>query len=488
MPWGIQSFLGTTALGTTPVVTVGTPTLLLKEVAFAGPRGGSNWHQLWHNSSSHPVAPGDLQGWAKGDIYNGSEWVAGRAEEENLRACFTRNQPIGFSAKFEMSTTVDVPLEIRVTPKLDNSTSHLTPVTVNHTYRAGASEEWVEFRTGGAMPDEIGRYLLELEWRITGRGFTFGGPTRTRLRVYGIYGQPFLPAYDSPTDSDPGQHTDVMQGTLTGTKKRLDKFMSLIGRTKRHVVTTTDDVVDLLWKLHVGINDTPGAAPFFDAGHDEHMTSTGDDSGSNIDLEDQWLGWVNSPAVPGAGPTDAHWNDLSCIGHVQLLKTMAAAVGLFARRTWVFPTTGRLPDGSTPVLADTDLYCLGTYDSSRQQSWTFTHNGVPYRAKPKLMEPGIAWENFEACLRSPTGKFLPGGYSTSSCPASFRSNKGFNSARELLRWWSGTSRPGFGRRFMCWVYNGGLLGESHCWDVDGNHYPIEDYVRIRDNGKELPPP
>ena len=31
-------------------------------------------------------------------------------------------------------------------------------------------------------------------------------------------------------------------------------------------------------------------------------------------------------------------------------------------------------------------------------------------------------------------------------------------------------------------------GEAHFWDVDGKHYDIADYVKIRNAGKELPPP
>jgi hypothetical protein len=257
----------------------------------------------------------------------------------------------------------------------------------------------------------------------------------------------------------------------------MDHMMRGIGGSnRRHSVATQDDVVDLYWELHKAINDTPGAPPYFDAAHNEHMTTP---AGAYIPLEDQWLAWVAN---------SSQWNDASCIGHVQIAKTMLAAVGLFARRTWVFPHTPRLPDGTTISFADEDLYCLGNHDDTKQQMWTFRHGGTDYDAHPKLMEPGIAWENFEACMLTPTGKFLTGGYATSSNPPSFHRNKGFNSAAELLRWWSGTSRSGFGRRFMCWVYYDRTTDEAHCWDVDGTYYPIADYVRIRDRGKQLPPP
>jgi hypothetical protein len=104
------------------------------------------------------------------------------------------------------------------------------------------------------------------------------------------------------------------------------------------------------------------------------------------------------------------------------------------------------------------------------------------------MEPDESWEFFEACMLTPGNKFLPGGYMTRTCPASFRSNRGFNSAAELLRWWCNTSRPGFGRRFMAWVYYDESTNQAECWDVDGVHYAMADYVQIRERGKHLPPP
>jgi hypothetical protein len=244
-------------------------------------------------------------------------------------------------------------------------------------------------------------------------------------------------------------------------------------------VATHDELVDLYWKLHVGINDTPGAPPYFDGAHDEHLTVDGTYRGRSLPLQDQWLAWVGS-----SGP---NWNDASCIGHVQLAKTMLAAVGLFARRTWVFPHTSKLPDGSTASFADTDLYCLGTYDATKEQTVTLRHNGRNYRATAKLLEPDQVWENFEACLLSPSGKFLTGGYPTSSNPASFRNQKGFNSAAELLQWWCNTSRAHFGKRFMAWVYDNENTGETHLWDVEGTHYALADYVQIRNRHKQLPP-
>ena len=176
---------------------------------------------------------------------------------------------------------------------------------------------------------------------------------------------------------------------------------------------------------------------------------------------------------------------------------MLAAAGLFARRVWVFPHTTRLPPGATPrdiTLNETDLYSPDVYNPvGKVQTWTFTvmlpgNIPMPLVAEPKLIEPGGGWENFEACMLSPTGKFLTGGYSPSANPPSFRTNKGFNSARELLRWWCTTTREnGRFHRFVCWVAQDGSR-RMHYWDVDGRHYDSTNFQDIRNSGKDLPIP
>ena len=255
-----------------------------------------------------------------------------------------------------------------------------------------------------------------------------------------VRSNPITTRHPPPT----GVFTSVADGTLTGTRKRLDKLTQLLGSARRGPAKTEKDPIELLWKLHVGINDTPGAPPYLDADHNRFLTTDGESDGPRVPIDDQWLAWLVA-----ASP---HWNDASCIGHVQVLKTMAAAVGIFVRRTWVYPTTKTLPDKSTPMIADTDCYSLGTFDSSKTQKWTFTHGARGYVAEPKLMEPDLAWENFEACMLTSQGRFLTGGYSTSSNPKSFTTDRGFKSAKELLRWWRNTKRSGFGKRFMAWVF------------------------------------
>lgn len=467
----------------TPVVSVRPPVIEIREIHFATTRTGSTqFHYLYNNSNSHSLLPGkNLRWWGKGAKIVTPEWILGRSENENYRACFTRNAPVSMAVKLVASPVGLVPFtgNLSVIPTVDGSDAYLRPISLPFTYPASAAEYWVNVTTGGALPNEVGRYILRLNWDITGGGFRFGGPRETRHKIYAIYRQPFEPDYDSPNPADLGKFANRDKGTVTGTRKRLDHLMFLIGgRNRRHVAATQDDLVNLYWQLHRGINDTPGSPPYFDGTHNVHLTVDGTRSGTQLPLEDQWLAWVSN---------STKWNDASCIGHVQLAKTMLAAVGLFSRRTWVFPYTTRLPNGTTRSFADTDLYCLGEYNSSHLQTRTFTYLGTPYTASPKLIEPGGLWENFEACLLSPTGKFLTGGYATGSNPASFRTNKGFNSAAELLRWWCNTSRGSF-RRFVCWAYYNEATDEAHYWDVNGDHYDETNFEQIRNRGLNLPVP
>jgi hypothetical protein len=500
--WIISAHIGATT--TVPTVSLRRLKFTIEEIYFATSLAGSDFHYVYEESSSHSIAPGDLQGWGKGAKITDPEWT--RSSGERHRTCFTRRKPIAMRVKIRANNpaAIRTPLRLRlwISPRLDGSRAYLKRSSKEFSFPTGVSETWVVIRTAGRLPNEIGRYILRLRWRLTsidGRRQYHIRPRKTRNKIYGIYKQPLLPDYDSASDADAGSSTSRTQGTLTGTKKRFDHLMLIIGGNKRRFrVSSQAKIIDLFWKLHKGINDTPGAPPYFDAGHDKHLTHDGARRGTKIHVEDQWLAWVRTPSNGDPDPRKRHWNDASCIGHVQVLKTMAASIGLFARRTWIFPHTKMLPDGTTTTYDntnDTDLYCLGNYDSSKIQTWNFTFTARTYRAVCKLMEPENSWENFEACLRSPNGKFLTGGYSTRSNPSWMRRNKGFNSAAQLMRWWSNTSRtrwhgrriPRF-RRFLAWVYRNRTTGEEHYWDVNGTHYNAADYGRIRDSGNKLPPP
>lgn len=437
-------------------------------------------HAMYLAANSHPLLPGvSLDWWARGAKIIDPEWVHGRSDKDNKCAVVTRNKPVRMRVKLECPTSVDLSGTLSAAPTLDGSTKYLKDASVAFTYPSGAASHTVDIKLASTMPDEVGRFLLKVKWTATGAGVSFSKITTTHC-LYSAYGRPLKPDYDSASTADTGVFTSVADGTLTGTRKRLDNLTEQLGSTRRLPAETENDLIELLWKLHVGINDTPGAPPYFDAGHDRFLTIDGESNGARVPIDDQWLAWLVTKSP--------NWNDASCIGHVQLLKTMAASIGIFVRRTWVYPTTKTLPDKSHPSIADTDCYSLGTEDSSKTQKWTFTHGGRAYVAEPKLMEPGLKYENFEACMLTSQGRFLTGGYSTSSNPQSFTTDRGFKSAKELLRWWCNTKRPNFGKRFMAWVYNNTSTGEAHLWDVDGKHYAPSDYIKIRNTGKELPPP
>lgn len=473
----------------------------IEEIHFADNAAGSDFHYLYQESDTHAIAPGNLRGWGIGAKITDPEWT--RPTGARWPACFTRRRPVAMRVKLRATdlslVRSDLRLRLWVNPRVDGSRDHLKVSSAEFTYGAGAANAVLTISTAGKLPDEIGRFGVEFRWALTspnGRTTYAISPEKTTHQIYGIYGQPFLPAYDSSSPGNTGTNTTRDQGTLTGTKKRFDLLMLLIGgSSRRATVATAPDINNLIWRLHSGINDTPGAPPYFDAGHDQHLTHNGTSSGTSIPLEDQWLAWVPTPSTGSRDPSAQHWNDASCIGHVQVFKTMIAAAGLFVRRTWVLPYTKRLPDGTMLTPPDTDLYMLGQYDGSRLQSRSFTFGARTYQASVKLMEPDIEWENFEACLRSPAGRFLPGGYPTSTNPAWMRTNKGFRSAAELIRWWSGTVRRSWrGRpisrfqRFLAWVYYNQSTGETHFWDVNGLHYNAPDYERIRNSRLQLPPP
>jgi hypothetical protein len=442
--------------------------------------GNTDVHAMYLAANSHPSLPGvSLDWWARGAKITDPEWVRGRGDKENKCAVVTRNKPVRMRVTLECPTSVDVSVTLTATPTLDGSTKFLKDASVTFTYPSGAASHTVDIKLDSTMPDEVGRFQLKVKWAATGTGISFSKITTTHC-LYSAFGHPLKPDYDSSSAADTGVPTSVADGTLTGTRKRLDKVTELLGSTRRMPAKTENDLIELLWKLHVGINDTPGAPPYFDGEHDRFLTINGDGDGVKLPIDDQWLAWLVTKSP--------NWNDASCIGHVQLLKTMAAAIGIFVRRTWVYPTTKTLPDKSTPVISDTDCFSLGTFDSSRTQKWAFTHGGRSLVAEPKLMEPGLAYENFEACMLTSQGRFLTGGYATSSNPKSFTTDRGFKTAKDLLRWWCNTHRPNFGKRFMAWVYHDTTTGEAHLWDVDGKHYDPSDYIKIRNTGKELPPP
>lgn len=70
----------------------------------------------------------------------------------------------------------------------------------------------------------------------------------------------------------------------------------------------------------------------------------------------------------------------------------------------------------------------------------------------------------------------------------FITNRGFDSDLDVVRWWTKTQTLGGFQRFMCWVALDGDGNLLFAWDVNGKAYAPDDYTKIRDTGKQLPPP
>lgn len=497
-----------------PVVSVGLDELRIRSIQFCDEsmwEGG--FFHLYRTSSSHAQLNGkQLDGWSKGAKIDEPEWVADRKEANNYRACFRRGGPLACTVVVVARTrqkglpTRDLRGTLTVAPTLKGLKSGLQAVNESFTYPAGASSHKLHIVLEGGLPDEIGRYDLQLKWALKSNDMKLTGARRTRHRIYTAFGRPLDPAHEVKNKHArvhqgirSADHfkmlneaaADLADGTVTGTRKRLDYLMKLIeekGKPYRHAAENDEDLVDLFWKLHVGLNN-PTPPRFFG----ENATAISVDpfgKGDDLPLADQWLALlkVNNPKKRGG-----RWNNVSCAGHVQLAKTMLASVGLLVRPTWVYPKTWALPDGEITLLGEPDLYTVGQYDANHAQWWEFEHNGRTYKAQPLLMQADTSWEYYEACMLSPEGHFLTGGFHTNKNPRSFRKNRGFKSAKELLRWWANIKHKGWGQRFMCWVYykegaDDSQRGEGHCWDVEGKHYDLDDYEQIRRNGKQLPLP
>lgn len=396
-----------------PTVHVRLPALEVCTVRFCHPDAGRNFRYLYHESDDHPMlADKKLGGWGRGGKIEEPEWDAARPEAPKkggdprkansyFRAAFLRSKPVSFRVTLRLrlkgKLTKETKGVLRVTPKLDGKDKPLQPASKEFTLPAGARTGHtveLDLTLGGAMPDDVGRYLLVLKWRIEGERIRLGGSGVTWTLLYSLYDEPIHP--DDPDFTSPlrrgdqksykGTRLSFDDGTLSGTRKRLDKLFSLLGKSRTH----PPDKAEILWKLHVGISDS--SPPFFDGGHTKHITNDGTANGKELPVEDQCLMWVD--------PGKKRWNDASCIGHVQLLKTMAASIGILVRRAWVAPHTSRLPRwrtaaemkdmrgnplGAVPLQPpkevpeaerkvewkDEDLYSLDVEDDGKWQHWNF---------------------------------------------------------------------------------------------------------------------
>jgi hypothetical protein len=193
------------------------------------------------------------------------------------------------------------------------------------------------------------------------------------------------------------------------------------------------------------VNDeTP---PYFNGGHAIRCRYGSGPSATAVEVVDQWILWLTTHEHG-----HHHWNEGSCIGHVQLTKTMLAAAGLNTRRGWVLPKTTVLPDGTTVAISDADVLHLDDSSTLASAYQTFTLNGLT--ATCVLLaegRPGVnEWENYEGCLVA-SGRLFPGAIATDRYPDAVRhARRGFTGALDVLRWWATMQHHGFQRR-MLWA-------------------------------------
>jgi len=488
-----------------PITKVRGPVLTLEEIKF------QHTAALHRGSNTHTIAKGNMDGWSKGKSIGITEpdWKATR--ERQFPAAFLRKRHVELEVTLGWPTKAAVEGSLTLKPvlmsldlskepfKAGTIVSTLATVTVPFTIKAGDAAPKVMIKLNEILPDTVGGYVLVLGWEARPQkdpsDFTFT-KLKTEHQIYTIYGPPLLSAatLDSIKHDWGARHLD----THTGTKKRLDKLMGLFGKDMRHAATTEDDVKELIWRVHTGINDHYGP-PYFDAIHDVHLTHNGDEArhfddqkhrivgtGNPLPVTDQWLMWLST--------TPPNWNTGACITYVQLLKTAVAAVGIFVRLAWVIPRTLVLPDGTTIPYNEDDLVALDKEERRKYQTASLkTDKEKTVFATLMLMEPQRRWERFEACLYTPGGRFLPGGYTTAGVKKdapSFRDDRGFASALDVLHWWCNTKRGAF-RRFMCWVDLDNVDADGKpvsFWDRDGKFYPASQWENIVRNGKQVPPP
>ena len=491
-----------------PTVHAVSSRLLLRRLWFASP----THPQLYVNGSTHPTVKEPLQGWALGKFINDADWEGGR--KHNYPGMLIRGKPVQVMLGFIWKPGTVISGTLEVTPRLLGShpySGNLTKATKSFRSSLNQKVMSIFIDLGGKCPDVVGRFDLELSWKVTpdpGSAFSFGlqGQTSNKT-VHRVYC-----AYDPPLDPGKEPSTPTPIDTNSATPKRLEKLVALLGSKRYLACSTAADLHQLVWEVHKGISAL--SPPYFDNALDLHITHDGTPqrvygshgwigTGKFINIEDQWLMWV---------PNSKKWNRASCIGHVQLLKTMLATVGIYIRRSLVLPVTNVLPPtvpgGSSRTLPLSEIQskylegsvkrhptALNMYvtDVSNRLTVKLRAPGesAPLDAWVALMKHGKNGEYFEACAVAPGGKYLPGAFEVNRVKrgaSGFVSNQGFGSALEALRWWARTkSNRGQFQRFLCWVHvSGGSL--AHCWDRNGKYYPPDQYVQIRNQGLDLPVP
>ena len=187
-----------------------------------------------------------------------------------------------------------------------------------------------------------------------------------------------------------------------------------------------------------------GPPPYFDAGHNRFLTTDGDGDGprganrrsvARMAADDVLLtgttphaSATSSCSRPWPPPSASSFAEPGCSQPRRRCRTKAPQpLPIQIVSPWARTIRRKRRSGPLHMAAE------ATWPS--RSSWNRT----------------VAWENFEACMLTSQGRFLTGGYATSRNPKSVTTDRGFKSAKELLRWWCNTQRRGFGKRFMAWV-------------------------------------
>ena len=225
----IAKLAGPAAVKGAAIVSVGRAALRLESIQFCDEsmwEGG--FYYLYRNSSKLAALKGKkLGGWSRGAKIDEPEWVSGRKESRNYRACL--KAVVAFTVivvarnKKKKTPKRDLRATLTVTHKLKGVKSELKAVNESFVYRAGAFAHKLHIILDGLMPHEIGRYVLELEWTLKSRDLKFKGPRRTRHRIYKIYGQPLDPAYFVKKESDTPNQARATRASLTSAPDRADR-------------------------------------------------------------------------------------------------------------------------------------------------------------------------------------------------------------------------------------------------------------------------
>jgi hypothetical protein len=443
---------------------------------------GNNRSDKPPDTISYPKIKENFHGWGRGPYLTDWDWQG----SDNLEraACYVRLKPVVMKVRLRC----DLPAPsartfvLVVTPSLGGDEKLLTPGSKSVDWPKGSKEQVVEIATGGALPDEVSRYGLQLTWSVkdvaisapdgtTSPGIT-GVINKSRHTIFSIYDLPREPSDNSETGRD--FYTD--SGL---TKQRLDKITLVIGGSKRRFPTAkASDLDELVWRVHQNVNDSNGPLYFngersfkilYNLKPDKKAKTTKTKAPIEVGVVDQWVMWA--PSGEGYNGPSPHWNYGACITYIQLMKTMLATVGIHARLAWVIPKTTLLPTVDTPVtLAESDVVDFDSHSDLPTQKHEFTSkSGVKWEAEVVLMERPEkgGWEQFEGCLWF-NNRFYPGAIPTTKYPDSLqRGHQGFSSGIDVLKWWISVSHGKF-QRFMVWKAESPAL---LFFDVNGAPFP-----------------